>query len=68
LIEYAVYSEIRKDVYRTSVGGWKAYKEQLRPMRAALLKYLNAMKDEFFPFRDTMNWELREDFEYFPYS
>lgn len=52
-------------MYHHSIGNWRRYAKELQPMIQEFRKYLPYL-DELgaLPFRDKVNWEMREDFPY----
>lgn len=58
-------SQVRQSIYTNSIGSWRRYAKQLKPLIQAMKKRLAPLKaKKALPFPELMNWDLRVDFDY----
>jgi hypothetical protein len=56
---------VRQKLYKHSVGGWRAYGEQIKPIIDEFQKYLPYLrKKNLLPSVRSMNWQMDKDFSY----
>ena len=57
--------QVRKGIYSNSIGKWRKFADQLKPIRKLLRPALSKMLAEGdLPFPESMNWELDPHFPY----
>ena len=55
-------TQVRHKITDNAIGKWKMYKDDLRNMKDRLLPMLKDI--EMLPFRDTVNWDLDDSWDY----
>jgi hypothetical protein len=65
VVNTASQGQVRRDVYSTSIGGWRRYKIQLNPLIQLLEKHLSELRlSDSLPYVSEMNWNLDHNFVY----
>lgn len=58
-------AQVRKNIYKSSIGGWRKYLHNLIPAINSLQKYLKVLKERnALPHANLVNWDLDPFFDY----
>ena len=57
--------EVRQNLYTKSIGAWRKYAQQLKPLIKAMRKYIPHLREiGALPYDDVINWDMDPNFNY----